>query len=81
MFAGLSSFQASLRADGQQSDRHYFVACLLFAAGSPDEAVESFEAAIAADPFSENAHMDLVLLLDNLKRPIVGPLHRIAINI
>lgn len=72
MYGGLDNFQASLRFDGKHSDRHYFAACLLVAAGKMEEAVETFEAAILADSSSEIAHMDLVLLLDHLNRPLAA---------
>mmetsp|Transcript_77526 Transcript_77526/g.141865 ORF Transcript_77526/g.141865 Transcript_77526/m.141865 type:complete len:571 (+) Transcript_77526:71-1783(+) len=68
MVAGLKAFQASIDADPSVADRQYFTGCLLVTAGRVDEAIECFEAAIAADPKSESAYLDLVLLLDQLRR-------------
>lgn len=68
MTAGLEAFQASVEVDTSQSERHYFIGCLLVTAGRVDEAIQSFEAAIEANPMLESAHLDLVLLLDQLRR-------------
>jgi len=65
---GLKAFQESLIEDPEHADRQFFVSCLLVMYGRNEEAIETFEDAIAANTASDVAYLDLCLFLETLQR-------------
>lgn len=61
---GLQSFQASLKLDSTDAERHFFVAALLFVLQRSAEGQASLEAAISASPGCGKAYLELVLFLE-----------------